>query len=161
MTAVIACIAGFVVGFACACVIAARRRIRPERIKFGILIQQQIGAIPERGVREFYFQTKPKIRDAVFALEFFLTLPLHKKERSTLEALWREYDAIDLKNAKHCIEDEWEGTLKWKDPLNRHREGAWQKTLSDLHKMTKPPGEWQKASDILRFNLERFLEFAH
>lgn len=65
-----------------------RKRIREIKDPFGVFIQQQIDAIPEREVVEFYHRTKSLIRDEKNKIVHFLK----SDERLRLAEVWKQYD---------------------------------------------------------------------
>jgi hypothetical protein len=118
--------------------LSARNRLTKAKDDFGGFIRDKIGTLPERDVGEFYKSTKPSIRVAVQHVWHFLT----EDQRSRLDELWIVYDQIPAEKF---------------DPKH---EGKMGETMRALSKIAKPPAEFQKPSEIVRYYLDEFYKFS-
>jgi hypothetical protein len=116
----------------------AKGVVDKEKAEFGVIIQQHIVTLPERGVMEFYSRTKTAIRDAVFRVRRFIT----DEQRAGLDRLWREYDQIPARE------------------LDPKHEGAKGEMVRALCKIAKPPSEFKTPCEIVRYYLDEFYKCA-
>lgn len=86
-------------------------RVQAGKDSFGVFIRDQISALPNTGVREFYDRTKPDIKKAVGRMLHFLP----SNQRDGLDRLWQEYDEIPDKDLSADRENE-HGT-SWNEGL--------------------------------------------
>ena len=113
-----------------------KNRTQTPKDSFGVFIQEQIGALPQRGVREFYDRTKPSIRQAVQKVRHFLT----DEQRGRLDRLWSEYDQIQAQE------------------FDRAHEGTMGDVVRSLYKVAG--AEFQSPYEIVRYYLDEFYKFS-
>lgn len=117
----------------------SRNRVKKAKDDFGVFIREQVAALPQRGVREFYDRTKPSIRDAVHRVWHFIE---SDDQRRRLDILWREYDEIPAHE------------------FNRAHEGAMGEVMRALSKIAQPPVEFQTPYEIVKYYLDEFYKFS-
>ena len=131
-------IATAIIGGCVAIYVWRGKRTKDAKDAFGGFIREQIGALQQRGIREFYERTKPSIRDAVHRVWHFHT----EERRSRLDRLWSEYDQITAQE------------------LDSNNEGEMGEAMRRLSQIANPPADLQTPHEIVRYYLDEFYKFS-
>jgi hypothetical protein len=88
--AIIATLTAAVIAASIALYVRRKNRTQNGKDVFGVFIREKIGALPGRGVKEFYTSTKPEVRVHVERVKHFLK----SAEVTSIDRLWKEYNEI-------------------------------------------------------------------
>jgi hypothetical protein len=113
---------------------ANRRRNQDAMDEFGVFIQRTIADLPERGVNDFYRETRPSIHEAIRKFWHFLK----PNQRTKIDEIWKQYASIT------------------NEELDPNHEGPKGERMKRACQFAKAPDEFRSPHDIVKNYLDKF-----